>query len=219
MPISRKFSLLVAVPALVVATTGVGHADLIDFESFHGPSLFALAGNATTLAIPTAIGDVTVSGGVILTDATNLPADETSIYGTAGNASNIGVTVGSGFTNPLTITFPVPIHNFFLDVLNGNTQPVTYEVADNAGNSNTMTLAPNLTGGNELVGFAATGTIVTVGAITGQMTPTGMTWDFIIDNIHFNQPLPTVPEPASAVLLATSLLGLGAVRRRYGRKR
>jgi hypothetical protein len=134
---------------------------------------------------------------VILTDATNLPADETSIYGTAGNAANIGVSVGTGFTNPLTVTFPVPINNFFLDVLNGNVEGVTYKVADNNGNSNTTTLAPNLSGGNEVVGFAATGTVVTIAATTGQSTPGGMTWDFFVDNITFDEPLPTTtPEPS-----------------------
>ena len=151
----------------------------------------------------------TVSGGVILTNATNLPADETSIYGTAGNASNIGVSLGTGFTNPLVVTFPVPISNFFLDVLNGNIIPVAYDLSDNAGNSASFNLAPNLNGGLKTVGFAAAGTVVDITAATGQTTATGMTWDFFIDNIHFDEPLPTqTPEPSALAMLG---LGLGSL--------
>ncbi len=115
----------------------------IDFENqcpggvqTAGPcsSLFANAGNAQSLNVLTAIGSVNFQGGVLLDSATNLPADETVIYGTAGNAADIGVFPGSGFTNPLTIAFPAPITNFYLDVLNGNTMNVDYHIADNNGN-------------------------------------------------------------------------------------
>jgi hypothetical protein len=192
---------------LSLSVPGKTSADEINFEQFTGPTTFAAAGNAQTLSILTSIGTVTVSGGVILTNATNLPADETSIYGTAGNASNIGVSVGTGFTNPLVVTFPVPITNFFLDVLNGNVIPVTYQLSDNMGNSASFDLAPNLSGGQKTVGFAATGTVVDISATTGQATPTGMTWDFFIDNIHFDEPLPTsAPEPNVLLMLG---LGLG----------
>src|SRR5262245_27467207 len=109
----RMLSLSSLVISAAVATTA--SAAVIDFETFTGPSTFAAAGNAQILNISTSIGIVTIQGGVILTNATNLPADETSIYGTAGNAANIGITTGTGFLNPITITFPVPITNFFLD--------------------------------------------------------------------------------------------------------
>jgi hypothetical protein len=79
-----------------------------------------------------------------------------------GNASNIGVSVGTGFTNPLVVTFPVPIANFFLDVLNGNTIPVTYDLSDNVGNSASFDLVPNLNGGLKTIGFAAAGTMLYV---------------------------------------------------------
>jgi len=51
-------------------------------------------------------------------------------------------TIGTGFTNPMTITFPQSIQNFFVTVLNGNTIPVSYMVADNAGNSATYLIPP-----------------------------------------------------------------------------
>lgn len=194
---------------LLLLICRTAQADAINFETLTGPSTFAAAGNAQTLNIATTIGTVTFSGGVILTAATNLPADETSIYGTAGNAANIGVTVGSGFTNPLVVTFPVPITNFFLDVLNGNVIPVDYQLADNMGNTASFDLVPNLSGGQKTIGFAATGTQVTITALNGQSTPGGITWDYFIDNIHFDEPLPNqVPEPGTLGLLASGLTGL-----------
>jgi hypothetical protein len=203
--VCMRFRDFVCFALLVMAVAPTASAVVIDFETFAGPSTFAAAGNAQTLNIPTTIGIVKFQGGVILTNTTNLPADETSIYGTAGNAANIGVTPGSGFTNPLTITFPVPIQNFFLDVLNGNVQNVTYQLADNLGNSASFTLAPNLSSGQKQIGFAAAGTVVTVMATTGQTTPNGITWDFFIDNVHFDEPLPTSPEPSALIIVAVAL--------------
>jgi hypothetical protein len=195
---------------------------VIDFES-QCPSgvqpsgscstLFATVGNAQTLNIPTAIGTTTVTGGAVFDQITNLPADETALYGTAGNSANIGVFPGSGFTNPLTIIFPAAITNFYLDVLNGNTISVDYHMADNKGNSADFLLAPNLSGGLKTIGFAATGSVVTISAATGQNTAGGMTWDFLIDNIHFNEPLKTAPEPGTMILIGAGLVALGFFRR------
>ena len=176
--------------------------------------IFADAGNAQSLNIPTTIGTVKIQGGVLLDNASYLPADETAIYGTAGNAAGIGVSVGSGFANPITLTFPTAITNLFLDVLNGNTVDVEYMVADNHGNSAGFLLAPNLTSGQKTIGFAANGNVVTISAMSGQSTPGGMTWDFLIDNIHFNEPLPGgAPEPATMFLIGAGLIGLGLTRR------
>ena len=111
--------------------------------------------------------------------------------------------MGSGFTNPLVVTFPVPITNFFLDVLNGNVIPVDYQLADNMGNTASFDLVPNLSGGQKTIGF------VTITALDGQSTPGGITWDYFIDNIHFDEPLPNqVPEPGTLGLLASGLTGL-----------
>jgi hypothetical protein len=100
---------------------------------------------------------------------------------------------------------------------------VDYHIADNQGNSADFLLAPNLSGGLKTIGFAATGTEVTISAATGQSTPGGMTWDFLIDNVHFDEPLPSgaAPEPGSLALIGIGLamLALGRIRKNVVRSR
>jgi PEP-CTERM motif len=112
----------------------------------------------------------------------------------------------------LTVTFSSPVTNFFLDVYNGLNRPVTYEVADNAGNFDSFTLLPNLSSGTTLVGFPATGSIVTITSVT----PPTDEWDFFIDNIHFNEPLPPglAPEPATVLLLGAGIAAALVRRKR-----
>jgi hypothetical protein len=207
---------------LSVSTLAAAFGETITFEpqcpSGQQPSgpcsaLFSTVGNSQTLMIPTSIGSVTVSGGALFDTITNLPSDETAVYGTAGNSANIGVFPASGFTNPLTLIFPKAITGFSLDVLNGNTMTVDYHLADNAGNSADFQLAPNLSGGQKTIAFAATGTQVTIGAMTGQSTPSGMTWDFLIDNVTFQTTAASTPEPSSFLLIGLGLLGLGLAGR------
>lgn len=190
-------------PLALLVGGGATFAQVIDFEaqcpggaqaSGFCSTLFSTAGNAQTLNISSPIGTVTFQGGVLLDNAANVQADETAIYATAGN----GASTGTGFTNPITITFPRAIGNFFLTVLNGTIQSVTYQLADNVGNSATFVLSPNTNGGQNQIGFAATGSVVTITATTGQSAPSGIVWDFAIDNVTFNQPLPPGLNPISA---------------------
>ncbi len=223
---SKRVPKSLKLATLLAAATAAAFADTINFENqcpsgqtASGPcsTLFSTVGNAQTLTIPTSIGSVTISGGALFDNIANLPVDETAVYGTAGNASGIGVFPGSGFANPLSITFPEAIASFSLDILNGNTASVTYQLADNLGNSADFQLAPNFAGGLQSYGFAAAGNEVTISALTGQSTPSGMTWDFLIDNINFTaaqNSSSSVPEPASAYLLGAGLIALWLVRRR-----
>jgi hypothetical protein len=138
---------------------------------------------------------VTFNFGVILDQTTNLPADQTALYGTASFVP--------GMSNPLVITFSQPVQNFFMNLYNGQVSDATYNVSDNNGNSQNFTLPPNLSGGQSLVGIAATGTIITIQDITDSGS-----WDFFIDNIGFNQPLPT---PDGGTTVGLLLMGLTAI--------
>jgi hypothetical protein len=104
----------------------------------------------------------------------------------------------------MIITFSQPVTNFFLNLYNGQTSDATYNVSDNNGNSQNFTLPPNLSGGQSLVGIPATGTIITIEDITGSGS-----WDFLIDNITFNEPLPPLPDGGTTVGLL--LMGLTAI--------
>ena len=144
-----------------------------------------------------------------MTHTTNLPANQTSVYGTLSSVS---------LSNPLTVTFSAPITNFFLDVVNGNVTPVQYQVADNAGHSATFTLASNSQSGAQVIGFAATGTIITVAALVAP----GALFDFFIDNITFNEALPdslvVTPLPGALPLFASGLGALGLFNWRRKKK-
>jgi hypothetical protein len=209
--VSNFFKLVVTTGATVgislISQAIQASAVVINFDDqgLTGPSFFASA-SPSPQTIPITVGGVTATfnGGVILTNASNLPANQTSIYGTA--------SFGTGLTNPLVISFSQPITNFFLDVLNGNTESINYTVADNNGNSSTFNLIPNTSAGQTQIGFAATGNQVTISSAIGSSTA----YDFFIDNIRFNEALPpslggtSVPEPFTIV---GTLIGAGTAFR------
>ncbi|WP_341527961.1 hypothetical protein WKK05_00975 [Nostoc sp. UHCC 0302] len=192
---------------LFVGIAGQASAVTINFDDqgFTGPSIFADAGVAQTLNIPTTAGNVKFEGGVILKNTTTLPANQTSLYGTASFGE-------PSLTNLLMITFDNPINNFSLNVFNGSSEDTSYTVADNAGNSSTFTLPPNVDSGRQQFGFATTGTEVTIKSVTDSLDR----FDFFIDDISFNKPLPPgkpVPEPIfSPVVPLVLAAGLGTWR-------
>ena len=183
-------------------------ASLLNFDDqgLSGPSTFGAASPVTVVEVVDGV-QITIEGGTILTNTTNLPANQTSIYGTA--------SFFTGGQNPITITFDQAIENFFLEVLNGATTDVEYTVMDNLGSSRTFTLAPNLDSGATTIGIATVGTQITIMA----MEDNGF-FDFFVDNIAWNQDLPpelTVPVPAAAPLMLAGL-GVIAARRKAKKK-
>ncbi len=196
-------------------------AALINFDDqgLTGPSIFAIAGPAQHLTFDDFEGgviDVAFDGGVVLTEVTLLEANESSVYGTAyfGDVSLL---------NPLTVTFSQPITNFFLDIYNGLGTQIEYRVADNDGHSASFVLDPYFEGGHRQIGFAATGTVITITSVT----PPTSEFDFFIDNIYFNEVLPVgldghvdehlgetpVPEPSTMAMLLLGAGGLTVYRR------
>lgn len=188
---------------LLVAFTLPSFAITQDFESYTGTDLFA-----TTTPSPNNFTDVngaTFTGGAILTDTANLPADETSVYGTADT--------GTGLSSSLVISSATGFNNFFFDLLNGVTTPQSFLITDNAGHSAEFdNVAANTDSGAVLVGFASTGTQITIEDLTANSV--GGFWDFFIDNVTWDEPLPpslSAPEVSSTGwLLAGGLISLAA---------
>ncbi|MBG6202642.1 hypothetical protein IWQ48_003789 [Labrenzia sp. EL_13] len=215
---SKNFLVGLTFAATLVAFSSQTYAATINFDDqgFSGPSTFA----AASLMSPTiTIGsiDVTLDGGTFLGGATNLPGNSTVTYGTANFPS--GGAVLTGAQNPITLSFSESITNFFVDVFNGMTVDASYEVSDNAGNSAVFTLPSNLSGGFQTIGFAATGDEIQIRGLS--TLSFGSQFDFFIDNVSFNQPLPPdlvtpVPLPAALPFLAGGIgfLGLMGWRRK-----
>ncbi len=185
-------NVMLAGTVLIGSVVGA-NAFIVDFEDQTGPSTFGAPNETLTYTFPGVTA--TFTGGTILTNTTNLPADETSVYGTVSDTPN---------SNPLTITFSEPVHNFFLDILNGNTINETYTIADDLGNTASFVIPPNLNSGLQFFSLAATGTVVTITSAA-----TNGFWDFFVDNVGFDQATPGVPKSSTWAMMLLGFAGLG----------
>ena len=179
----------------------VTRADVIDFDSqgLFGPSTFVAAGPAQTLDITTSVGVVTFQGGVIITAGAGNNLDTTSVYAIASDLSG-------GFTNFITITFPVAVTNFSIEIGNGEPFAITYVVSDNSGhNQSFSTLFASVWQPT----FAVGGPTIEVEATPTAPPHVSGAWNFWIDNITFD----AVPEPSSMALLLGGLASLAFLMR------
>lgn len=172
-------------------------ATTIDFEA----QASNRGGNLTGVPdSPLGIGVATFGGGELLRGEIGVDADGTSVYASQG-------LFGSGETNPLTITFAVPVQDFSVLVLNGD-DVRSYTVSDNLGDSMTGSLASAGSLGSSR--FTLPGSGLTRVSIASANTDA---WDFAIDNVTFT-PIIATPEPASLLLLSAGCLFLFTIRRK-----
>jgi hypothetical protein len=148
-----------AIPAF-----GQGHTT-IDFEQFHGSSVFG------SVQPPLTVGIATFSGGQILNGTTFLPADQSTVYGTASFCSGCGSSIN--------ISFSQPVSDFSMLVLNGQTFTVIYTAEDNTGAMQTIVLAANFQSGS------GTLSLPTTGIHSVSLTSNAAQFDFFIDNVDF----------------------------------
>ncbi|MEQ1758238.1 MAG: hypothetical protein ABL986_07970 [Vicinamibacterales bacterium] len=143
---------------------------LVDFETFSGPGVFS------GIKPPITVAGLTVSGGQVLSGATNLPVDRSNVYGTASFCS--------GCLPAITLSFAKPASSFSVFIVNGNTVTVTYKVQDDLGEVKTITLAANFLSGAGTI--ALNDKNIQSIVISAGTAPGGCcTWDFFIDNVRF----------------------------------
>jgi len=184
-----------------------------------GPSLFDEAGPMQTIIVPNV---ATFTGGVVLGNASNFPAESfatpPNVYATAGFGDP---TLESTLSIDISASFPTTEVSFPL--FNGATSAESY-VADayNGANmvaSQTLSLSANTGSGFGVVDLlAANITSVTI-------APTALNagccdgWDFLIDTVAFNESVQQsfAPEPGTFALLGLGL-GIAALVGRRRRK-
>jgi hypothetical protein len=179
---------------------------LVNFETLPvlptGPSTFAAAGPAQTIIVPNV---ATFTGGVVLGNETNLPAQS---FGTAPNVygtADFGTSLSSTLTITISSLFPTTEVSFPL--FNGETSAQSYVVtafngATIVATQNLLNLPSNGSSGFGIVDLTAAN--ITSVTITPTVTSS---WDFSIDSIALNEPVQQAfgPEPATFIYLGLGL--------------
>lgn len=176
----------------------LGNATTIDFEAqgSAAPSAFN-----NKLNSPLTIGITTFTGGELLKNETfGAPgADTTVVYATNG--------FGTGYTDPLVITFAQAVSNVSLLVTNET--PDTYTLSDDLGNLVTLSVGNNV---SQTLSLSDAGAMqITIRTVS----PVG--WDYAIDNVSFAAAA-VAPEPLTTAPVAASLLAFLLVLKKQRRK-
>lgn len=185
--VGRRHYLLLVVAAIFMLVAQNSSAQqqppvqTIDFEDFSGPSVFDSADP------PLKALSATFSGGELLTNATFLPADPTSAYGTAFFCAGCSPTI--------TIDFSQKVSNFSAFLMNGEVFTVTYTVEDDQGGTQVISLPANFDAGAGTVTLPEKGIKqVIISGDTGE-------WDFFIDNVQFSPSGPVLIDPVESQFL------------------
>lgn len=153
---------------------------------------------------PLTIGVATFTGGELLNAEVGLDADKSGVYASEGS-------FGSGETNPLLISFTVPVQGFSVHLLNGDDSR-SYTASDDLGDSVTLSLSSARDLGASTFSLAGVGLrAVTIASANADA------WDFSVDDISFAPSTP-IPEPEALFLVGAGFVLLFSTRpQRLGR--
>lgn len=214
-----KSSILLSAIAVTFFTTlANAEAVLINFETVPveatGPSFFS----DCTAATVTVTNVASISGGCILGNATNFPAQDfatpPNVYGTAGFGSTPSSTMTIAISPSFTadeVSFPLfngssQTESYVVDAFNGATQVATQTLSNVAANSSS---------GFGIVDLSAANiTSVTINPLALDAGCCGG-YDYVIDSVALNESVQSaVPEPGMLALCGLALAAVGATRRK-----
>jgi|SRR5271166_796338 len=161
---------------------------LINLEDgFSGPSNFPTSGAPQTQKVSVGATDVTLQGGVFLSNETRLPADETTVYGTGYIDPNLAPYM-------ITISFSTNVTNVVFNLYNGTPTQEAYNIIGSNGNVQQVTIPPNSENGENIVYVPGSVDKVIIAPVSGTQP------DYSINRIQFNFDLAgTLNNPKSAL--------------------
>jgi hypothetical protein len=194
----------------------------INFETLPAlptqPNNFAAAGPMQTYTVA---GVFSISGGVVLGNPTFLPAFP--LHGTPPNLYGTTDIADPSLLDTITLTFPSAEDIVSVTGVLFNGQPIAENYVVDAFSGATLVSMNAFTGmaaststsafGNISLSSIAAQPITSVTITTPDAAPNG--WDFFVDTITITPAAVTpTPEPSTALILLTGVLGLLAARRR-----